>query len=120
MPVRIYAKHEPYDDGHLGEVLNDMEVAGQPTIRVMKFNSLYCAIEGSHRLAAAYYNDLEPKIVVEIADIPTSSEIESYFMSLIKRLPYYDFPHVHILNLEQFNNMTHELEILKWENEGGK
>ena len=33
----VRAKHPPYENGHLGEVVSDMRVAGAPTIRVVRF-----------------------------------------------------------------------------------
>jgi hypothetical protein len=49
----IYAKHEPYTDGHYDEVMREMEVQGQPTIRCVERNGQLYALEGSHRLAVA-------------------------------------------------------------------
>lgn len=61
----IHAKHEPYEDGHLGDVYNDMLVHGEPTIRVVEFEGELFATEGSHRLAVANHLGLPVKVVIE-------------------------------------------------------
>ena len=50
----IYAKHEPYEDGHLGDVIAEMQLAGTPTLRCVEWRDGYYALGGSHRLAAAF------------------------------------------------------------------
>jgi hypothetical protein len=64
----VYAKHLPYDDGHLGKVAADMDHHGAPTIRVVEFDGELYAIEGSHRLAVAKERDIAPKLVVETTE----------------------------------------------------
>jgi hypothetical protein len=67
----IYAKHEPYETGHLGDVVAEMRLTGAPTIRVMALaDGFYAALEGSHRLAAARYLGLGPKLIQLEPDAP--------------------------------------------------
>ena len=100
MTVTVFAKHLPYETGHLGDVVADMRYRGAPTIRVMRFNSTLFATEGSHRLAAAHALGLEPKLVVEVAD--TDDGLRAFWQRAAVNLPVYDFTHAHILNLADF------------------
>lgn len=100
---RVFAKHLPYEDGHLGEVSNDMDVYGAPTIRVMKVNNDYYALEGSHRLAVAHYRGEIPKLVIEIED--KDSLPDHHWLSVAKTLPLYEFTKAMVLDL---NNFTKE------------
>lgn len=68
----VFAKHEPYDTGHLGDVVEEMRLTGAPTIRVMEVDGGYAALEGSHRLAAAHYLGLGPKLIQLEPDSPSS------------------------------------------------
>jgi hypothetical protein len=44
--IRIYAKHAPYNDGHLQKVRRDMELAGSPTIRASEYkNELFADLD---------------------------------------------------------------------------
>lgn len=97
---RVYAKHEPYTDGHLGEVAADMEVAGSPTIRVIEHAGVYYALEGSHRLAIAHALGVEPKLVVEIPELDCARD--EYWDRVAATLPVYEFNYVHVLKLEEF------------------
>lgn len=96
----VFAKHLPYENGHLGEVTNDMKFMGAPTIRVMKYNNNFYALEGSHRLAAADYLNETPKLVVEIEEkqsLPTE-----HWDRVATNLPRYDFNHALVLDLNNF------------------
>lgn len=97
---RIYAKHLPYTDGHLGKVALDMEHAGAPTIRCMQIGEDFYALEGSHRLACAHRFGLEPKLVVHEPELNTDRD--GYWLRVSQTLPAYDFPHVHVLKLGEF------------------
>lgn len=97
---RVFAKHLPYEDGHLGEVANDMDVHGAPTIRVMKVNDDYYALEGSHRLAVAHHRGEIPKLVVEIEE--TDALPSSHWLKVADTLPLYEFEHTMVLELENF------------------
>jgi len=96
---RIYAKHEPYHEtGHLGEVVDEMKLTGPPTIRVVEFDGGFFAVEGSHRLAAAFHLGMQPKVVV----MPTEFEgLEEYWSRVIESLPSYDYEFVHTLDLRK-------------------
>jgi len=96
----VYAKHEPYENGHLGKVVNDMIVAGQPTIRVVEQNGSYYALEGSHRLAAAYQMGIEPKLVIQIEDCDEG--LNEFWEKISSTLPRYDFEAVYVMNLNNF------------------
>ena len=98
---RVYAKHLPYTNGHYGIVFNEMELTEGPTIRVMDFQGKLCAIEGSHRLAAAHELNLVPKLVIQNEDL---DGMEDHWAKIVETLPYYDFDHVRVLDLrKQFN-----------------
>lgn len=100
MKRTIYAKHEPYQNGHLGEVAREMELAGTPTIRCVERNGQLYALEGSHRLAAAFAAGHEPKIVLLIPDADES--LDSFWNRVAPDLPRYDFDHIHLLDLREF------------------
>lgn len=101
----IYAKHEPYNNGHLGEVVEEMKLTGAPTIRCVKFDDNYFAVEGSHRLASADILGLCPKIVLLKQD---TSEMTEYWRSVAKTLPSYDYDHVMVFDFEKFENEINE------------
>lgn len=94
----VYAKHLPYDDGHLGVVMDEMEITGAPTIRVIEFEDKLFAIEGSHRLAAAYYLELEPKLVIMEEDV---GGLEESWRKVAKTLPTWAYTFSHVLDLRK-------------------
>lgn len=59
----VYAIHAP-DADKLEAVKAEMETLGAPTIRVVNCGDYLMALEGSHRLAAAYKLGIEPEFVV--------------------------------------------------------
>ncbi len=71
--IDVYAKHPPYEDGHLGEVVADMQRLGAPTIRVIWYDGKLMALEGSHRLAACHHLGLTPLLLIEEPDLPDTS-----------------------------------------------
>jgi hypothetical protein len=86
--VRVYAKHEPYEDGHLGDVVIEMMERGAPIIKCVEWRGELFAIEGSHRLAAAHYLGLYPILVVEVPSY--LDPIEEEFWEVTKAtLPHY-------------------------------
>ena len=97
----VYAKHEPYINGHLGEVASEMQQVGAPTLRVMSHNGKLCATEGSHRLAAAHALGLIPKLVIEVPD--TDGLLNEHWDSISQVLPTYNFDSVLVLDLSIFN-----------------
>jgi hypothetical protein len=101
MSREIYAKHLPYNNGHLGEVVNDMELEGQPTIRAVEYKGELFATEGSHRLAAAQHLGVVPKIVIE--EEISSSETDSFWDQVKERIPRYCFDNLLVLDLRNFN-----------------
>ena len=101
---RVHAKHLPYDNGHLGKVVQDMQVAGAPTIRVMRMNGELYATEGSHRLASAHHLGEIPKLVVEIEE--TTHLPDEHWMRVSETLPVYDFEHILLLDLKSFQDKT--------------
>lgn len=104
----IYAKHEPYENGHLGEVVDEMKLTGAPTIRVIEFEGGFYAVEGSHRLASAFHLGLEPKIVI----LPEDSEgLTEYWARIAKTLPSYDYKFCHILDLRKMERELNEGEV---------
>lgn len=53
----------PINEAHLMEVVEAMREMGAPEIRAYYTGEMYVALEGSHRLAAAWELGLEPVIV---------------------------------------------------------
>lgn len=96
----VYAKHEPYEDGQLAEVLQEMRVLGAPTIRVIERDGLFFALEGSHRLAAAHELGIEPNLVVLTPD--AGEDLETFWGRIAPGLPLYDFESVQVLHLAAF------------------
>lgn len=96
----IFAKHLPYENGHLGEVTHDMIEMGEPTIRVMKYQNEYYALEGSHRIAAAHHLGKIPKLVIEIEE--TNTLPDSHWDKVSNTLPEYEFSHFLVLDLNSF------------------
>lgn len=97
----IYAKHEPYRNGHLGKVVEEMKLTGPPTIRAIKFDDKYFALEGSHRLCSAHLLDMIPKIVVLRQDSP---EMTDHWRKVAETLPSYDFDHLLVFDFEKFED----------------
>jgi hypothetical protein len=92
----VFAKHAPYETGHLGEVVAEMVQVGPPTLRVMEWDGHLCALEGSHRLAAAHYLGEVPKLVIECPDVP------DYRERSLDGLPMYTFESALVLDLRDF------------------
>ena len=86
--LTVYAKHPPYTDGHLGEVMNEMDVLGAPSIRVVDYRGEYFAIEGSHRLASAYIKGIAPNLIIEDQDRLTPED-EDHLERVKGGLPKY-------------------------------
>lgn len=99
MTTRIYAKHDPYTNGHLGDVARDMDHAGAPTVRVVAYAGELYALEASHRLFLAHERGLIPKVIELEPDTPGC---EAFFERVRGTLPAYDFPHVLLLKEAAF------------------
>lgn len=96
--ITLYAKHDPYfNTGHLGHVINEMKRQGTPTIRIMDFNGLFCATEASHRLFAAHYLKIRPKLIIEVPDCDQRTNF--FWAKVVKNLPKYEFPYAYVLDL---------------------
>lgn len=63
----IYAIHAP-DADRLPGVIAEMQAMGAPTIEVVDCGDYFMALEGSHRLAAAYELGLKPVLTVHEQD----------------------------------------------------
>jgi hypothetical protein len=86
--VRVFAKHAPYSDGHLGKVVNEMRWLGAPIVRVVEWGGEFFALEGSHRLAAAHWLGLVPQLIVETPE--RAAEDDERFWDRLKAvLPAY-------------------------------
>lgn len=92
---RIFAKHLPYDDGHLAEVVEEMQLAGAPTVHCVRWKGNLYAMTASHRLAAAKLLDLEPKVVLHEMD--AGEDLDGFFGGVVSSLPSYHFRHIHIM-----------------------
>ena len=88
--IRVFAKHEPYTDGHLGEVLDAMQKLGAPTIEVVEWRGDYFAIEGSHRLAVAHHLGIVPLLIVLVPD-HIDPETEAFWERAKTTLPHYSW-----------------------------
>lgn len=88
--VRVYAKHEPYTDGHLGKVWASMQELGVPAIEVVEWRGDYFAVEGSHRLACAFEEGICPDLIITVPDL-TGPEAEAFWDEAKKRLPCYSW-----------------------------
>lgn len=96
----IYAKHDPYLDGHLARVVDEMEHSGPPTIRCVRWKDGWYALEGSHRLAAAYQLGL-PVLVVEME--PDAGEgLGSFWDRVAPGLRGFNFHDAKRLRLDAF------------------
>jgi hypothetical protein len=73
----IYAPHGPRPN-HIVDVLAEMGQLGAPTIRAYWAGDHWLALEGSHRLAAAYGSGLTP-IVIEMNE---DDEIDHDFVDV--------------------------------------
>ena len=96
----VYAKHPPYNDGHLGQVVDEMRVQGPPTIRVVRFQGELYATEGSHRLAAASYLGVVPRIWIEETEVDALPD--EHWRKISEGLPAHAFDHVLALGAEDF------------------
>lgn len=94
---RVYAKHLPYENGHLGEVCNLMMWAREPTLRCIKRDSSYFLLEGSHRIASCDYLGLTPKLVILQEDL--GDTLDEFWNNLEHTLPCYEFKEVLELDL---------------------
>lgn len=103
MTRSVYAKHPPYDNGHLGRVVEEMRVQGAPTIRVVEFCGNLYAMEGSHRLAAAHHLGLVPKFVAEVGQLADEIAVSSeHWTKVAETLPEYRFEEALLLDLKDF------------------
>lgn len=88
--LRVFAKHEPYTDGHLGKVTAEMRQKGPPTINVVDWRGDLYAFEGSHRLAAAHHLGLIPVLVPHYPDRVDPAD-EAYWEGVRGTLPHYSW-----------------------------
>lgn len=100
MTVVVYAKHPPYTDGHLADIQDEMDHAGEPTIRVVqRGEKTYFALEGSHRLYEAHQRGITPKLVVVIEEL--GNELDGFWQKTSNTLPRYEFEHAFVLELKE-------------------
>ena len=64
------------EPSHLKEVIVEMREAGAPEIRAYYTGEMYIALEGSHRLAAAWELGLEPTIIEMDEDDEMDHDLE--------------------------------------------
>lgn len=60
--MNIILPHEHFDERQLAEVKNEMLRLGAPTVKAIDCGEFLVALEGSHRLRAAYDLGLTPVI----------------------------------------------------------
>ena len=87
--IRVWAKHEA-DPGRYTGVLEDMRDLGPPTIRCVEFRGELYALEGSHRLKAAWELELCPTIETVEPDFPLS-EADPFWEQARISLPAYSW-----------------------------
>lgn len=87
--LRIWAKHEP-EPGHLRDVIEDMRELGAPTIRCVDWRGEYYALEGSHRLRAAFELGLEPFLEI-VAPERLQGDDEAFWEKMKEGLPGYSW-----------------------------
>lgn len=98
--TKVYAKHLPYEDGHLAKVYLEMILSGTPTLSAVRFRGELFLLEGSHRAACANELGLIPKLIVFEPDF--TSEEDKYYNRIKDTLPVYEFDHVLIMNVKDF------------------
>jgi hypothetical protein len=75
----IRLAHAHFNEKHLDEVKNEMHELGNPTIRVLELDDdLYLAVEGCHRIRAAFDLGLTPKIEVLDYDVVKNDNAQEY------------------------------------------
>ena len=99
--TKIWAKHLPYTNGHLGKVYNEMQLTGPPTIRVVQ-DSIgdLVAVEGSHRICAAHDMGLPLKVILLKPDCEGADE---FFDRVKPTLPTYEFDTILCLDERAFD-----------------
>ncbi len=95
----VYAKHPPYKDGHLADVADTMQHAGEPTIRCVERDGEYFALEGSHRLYLCHRYGIVPKLVLVHEELPSDGVLNNYWARVGETLPRYEFAHINVLDL---------------------
>lgn len=76
--MNIILPHDHFDADHLAEVIKEMQSLGAPTIKAVRMEAYgaWVALEGSHRIRAAYELGLEPRIEeIEWSDTVTTDEV---------------------------------------------
>lgn len=76
--TKIILPHDHFDADHLAAVIKDMETLGAPTIKAVRMEAFdaWVALEGSHRIRAAFELGLEPQIEeIEWSDTVTTDEV---------------------------------------------
>ncbi len=100
---RVYAKHLPYKNGHYPKVYHEMTLNEDgPIIRVLNTGKdEFCAVEGSHRLAAAHSQNKVPRLVIlepEDFGLP-----DDYWNNIKHTLPCYEFDSVLVMKEIDFH-----------------
>ena len=88
--MKILAKHLPYDDGHLSEVVVDMRSMGPPKIKTVEYKGHLIALEGSHRLAACKILNMTPILEIVKPDVDWP-DYAAFWNRAVEILPEYTF-----------------------------
>jgi hypothetical protein len=104
------------DKKHLEAVKAQMLKDGAPVIRVVDCTDYYQAIEGSHRLTAAYELGIDPKFIVldqdDIVNIDTLDlDFGSYDANIFDSYPQGDVDAWKVAS-HAYNTMTDVLEFI--------
>lgn len=76
--MNIILPHDHFDADHLAAVIKQMQSLGAPTIKAVRMDvhGAWVALEGSHRIRAAFELGLEPHIEdIEWSDTITTDEV---------------------------------------------
>lgn len=98
---KVYTKHLPYTNGHYADVYHEMTLNDGPIIRAVKVaDDDYCAIEGSHRIAACHDQGKDLRLLVVTPD--ASEDLGEHWASIKATLPCYEFEHVFVMYERDF------------------
>ncbi len=76
--MNIILPHDHFDADHLAAVIKEMQALGAPTIKAVRLDAYnaWAALEGSHRIRAAYELGIVPIIEeVEWSDTVTTDDV---------------------------------------------
>lgn len=104
--MRINSFHK-IDENRVNQIIEEMEILGAPTLRAIDTSYGLIAIEGNHRLEAAWRLEIEPEIIIleddnemiehDIPDLPnpcSMADIRDY-IDMPDQGKFYDFDEIY-------------------------